>query len=585
MKHENRVISVIKNTIWHSKCLSLGIVITVAGAVISALLPPLILEKGINYLAGGMEIPMLLALAYFALIALTGILESTRESLLTIFGQRITHNIRSQLCAKLSRLSTDTFVKQEPGVIASRFVGDTDTVETLFTSGIISMAADFCKVISIFAVIFVKNQGLAILLLFVIPVLFCFTRFVQKRMLKAQIANRKAVAKVTNHVPETISTIRTIHTLGKEKYMREKYDAYIEDSYRAMEKTNFYDAVYSPVILILNAVIVAVVLLLSASGNMRIQQFFGMSVGTAVAIISYVSQIFGPLESIGMEIQTIQSAVAGVHRIDEFLALSERWETEKYETWLKAQEGWKAEMPEEKKIEETDPQKIENGKNQMPETKKSMGFDSELPCIELKNVCFSYEKGHEILNDVSFTVVCGEHLTLAGRTGAGKSTIFKLLLGLYQPQSGNVRIQGQEASRIPDMAKRGLFGYVEQSFRMVPGTVEEQITLFDKKISHTQVEEAAKTAGIHEAICSLEKGYETPCTPALFSQGQWQLLSIARAIAAEPEILLLDEITANLDAETEQTVLSALRNASKNRTVLSISHRLYEQNGGRIITI
>ena len=146
-------------------------------------------------------------------------------------------------------------------------------------------------------------------------------------MLAAQIENRKAVGRASGHVPETLHNIRTIHCLGKEKYMEKRYDTYINESYRAMEKTNFYDAVYSPVILITNAVVVAVVLLLSASGNTTVLTLFGMSAGTAVAVINYISQIFTPIESLGMEIQAIQSALAGIHRINEFFALEENPDT------------------------------------------------------------------------------------------------------------------------------------------------------------------------------------------------------------------------------------------------------------------
>lgn len=536
--------SVILHTICQSKVLSTGILLTVAGAVIVALLPPLLLEWIVDRLSIGETFAFLAAVLYFGLIALAGLLESGREILLTVFGQRITHSLRRALDDKLSRLTADDLTKLEPGVISSRFIGDVDTVENLFTSGIISMAADLCKVVSIFVIIGGKNPGLAVLLLLLVPVIFGFTRFVQKRSLKAQLENRKAVAKVTNHVPETIKNIRTIHTLEKEAYMEGRYGDYIGESYAAIEKTNFFDSVYSPVILILNAVVTAVVMVLSASGIPVVTTFFGMSVGTAVAVISYISQVFGPLESIGMEIQTIQSAVAGIHRIDEFLALPERWNTD-----------------------------------------EMLRLKEHVPCVELKNVCFGYVPEHEILHEMSLQVQTGEHLTLAGRTGAGKSTLFKLLLGQYQPWSGQVLIYGQEASLIPDSEKRRLFGYVEQTFHAVPGTVADQIRLFDESISLEMVEEAARIAGLHETITKLHEGYQTSYAAELFSQGQRQLLSIARAIAARPKILLLDEITANLDADTEQTVLAALQNASMNRTVLSISHRLYEQTGGKIINI
>lgn len=542
------LIQVTQNVMKLNKLLSLGIIITVVGAVISALLPPLVLEQIINLLTSGSTVTIPLAISYFVLLALTSILDSLRESLLVVFGQKITHGLRSTLCEKFSNLPADMFVKQEPGAVVSRFVNDVDTVESLFTSGIISMFADACKVISIFAILFIKNKGLALVLLLLTPLIFLFTRMVQKRMLAAQIDNRIAVEKATNHVPETIKSIRTIHSLRKEKYMCEVYDKHIQDSYNAVEKTNFYDAVYSPIILIINAFVVAVVMLLSATGGPGIQSFFGMSVGTAVAVINYISSIFGPLESIGMEIQTIQSAVAGVHRIDEFLSLDERFETD----------------------ENID---------------LNMLMESNCACVELQNVTFGYEPNSTILNNLSLTINTGEQITLSGRTGAGKSTIFKLLLGQYKADSGNVFIYGQDASKLPDNIKRKFFGYVEQHFRMIPGTVLEQITLFDESINREMAEKAAITVGLHSTICKLEKGYNTPCTSSLFSQGQWQLLSIARAIASEPKLLLLDEITANLDADTEQSVLKVLKRASENRTVISISHRLYQQTGGRQIAI
>ena len=548
MKTQNHVSHIILTSLLRCRLLTAGILLTVIGAILAALLPPLVLEKIINLLTDGEPAAFSLALLYFALLALTGVLESCRESLLTIAGQRMTHALRSAMCHKLSQLPADTFVRQEPGVVVSRFVGDVDTIEDLFTSGIISMAADLCKIISILVIVFIKNKGLALLLLFLLPLVYVFTRVVQKRMLKAQLENRRAVGKVTNHVPETIRCIRTIHTLGKEKYMEEKYDSYIEESYHAMEKTNFYDSIYSPVIQILNAGVVAVVVLLSATGNLTIRSFFGMTVGTSVAVISYISQVFTPLESIGMEIQTIQSAIAGVHRIHEFLDQPQRWDTD---TQIAS-----------------DSLTTHTG-----------------PCIEVQHVSFSYDGELEILHDLQFEITEGEQVTLIGRTGAGKSTVFKLLLGLYRPQKGQLLIYGQDAALLPDRIKRHIFGYVEQTFRMVPGTIADQITLFDASIREDRVKEAAQTVGLHDAIMRLPDGYNTPCQSSLFSQGQWQLLSIARAIAAKPQILLLDEITANLDASTEQSVLTALKKAAQNRTVLSISHRLYEQTGGRTITI
>lgn len=545
MKNKDRVSSVIWQTVRRKKALSLGIVCAVAGAIAFSLFPPLILGKIIDSLTAGQSVSIGMAGLYFALLALAGLLESLREGGLTLFGQKITHALRSRLMGKMVRLSADTLSHIEPGALVSRFVGDVDAVENLFTSGIVSMFADACRIISILAVVWFQNRGLALILVLLLPFLFWFTRHVQKNMLAAQLDNRRAVSRAAGHVPESLHNIRTIHTLGKEAYMEQRYDDYIEDSYRAMEKTNFYDAIYSPVILILNAVVVAAVMLLSASGNARVLTLFGMSAGTAVAVINYISQIFTPVESLGMEIQTIQSAVAGVRRINEFLSQSE------------------------------------------PAPRKPVSLPASLPAgqpqVELRNVAFGYDD-HTVLQNICLQVQAGEQVTLAGRTGAGKSTVFKLLLGLYTPQSGSVLIEGVPAADIADQDRRALFGYVEQRFHQVPGTVRDQITLYDPAISDQAVRTAAKLAGLSDAIESLPQAYDTPCTPELFSQGQWQLLSIARAAAANPRILLLDEITANLDAETENTVLQALKRVSANRTVISISHRTGAQTG-RVIPI
>lgn len=533
------VAEIILYTIKSRLLLSLAIVSAVVMAIVTSLFPPLILGGIIDAMTAGQAVNWRMILAYFGLIVLTGLMEAAREALLTVFGQKITHALRSGLMDKFIRLTADCLNKQEPGAVVSRFVGDVDTVEALFTSGIISMFADVCRIISILAVIWFRNKGLAIVIVMLLPFLFRFTRHVQKNMLSAQIANRRAVSRASGHVPETLHNIRTVHTLGREKYMEQRYDEYISEGYRAMEKTNFYDAIYSPVILILNAVVIAVVMLFSASGSPVVLTLFGMSAGTAVAVMNYISQIFSPVESLGMEIQTIQSALAGVKRIDEFLAQDE---FAKQDT--KAPDG---------------------------------------PVVRFDNVTFGYDDKN-ILNDFSFEVRTGEQVTLSGRTGAGKSTIFKLILGLYRPDRGSVTIGGVNSADIPDKEKRRLFGYVEQSFHMVPGTVKDQITLFDESVTMDEVKKAAELTGLDDAIMSLPDGYDTKCTADIFSQGQWQLLSIARAAAAQPKLLLLDEITANLDADTEKTVLSALKRVSENRTVISISHRV-NASAGRIITI
>ena len=540
-RRNNGAFAVIRSAAAAQPLLTAGTLLCTAAGAGASLVPPLLLGRVVDRLAGGLPLTALAALLYFGSLALEGILSCAQESLLVLSGQKMTHALRSEMSRKLMLLPADTLVSQNPGEIAARFSGDVDAVEALFTSGIIRMAADACRILSIMAVIAVKNAGLALILLPVLPLFAVFTRHVQKRTLAAQLDNRRAVAAVSGQVPETLRNIRTIRLLGLEDYMERRYDRRIGESYAAVERTNFYDAIYSPVVLLLNAAVVGAVMLLSASGKAEILTLFGMSVGTSVTVIGCISRIFAPIESLGTEIQTIQSAMAGVKRIDAFLAQPER---------------------------------------AVPEERGSAARGD----VVLSHVTFGYGDKH-VLSDFSMTVKQGEQVTLVGRTGAGKSTVFKLLLGLYPPESGSVTVGGRDVSEIADGERRACIGCVEQHFSRVPGTVLEQITLGDARITEEMAKNAARLAGIDTAIASLPEGYDTVCTDGLFSQGERQLLAIARAAAADPAVLLLDEITANLDAQTEARVLEALRRASEGRTVLSVSHRVQESLGGRTIEI
>lgn len=541
MRNKKGVISALTTAAREHRLLTAGTLLCVAASVAASLVPPLLLARVIDRLTGGVSLTFTVVLLYFGSLVLEGVLSSAQETLLVLFGQKMTHALRSEMSQKLSSLPASTLVSQNPGEVAARFSGDVDTVEALFTSGIISMVADACRMLSILAVIAIKNTGLSLVLLAVLPLFAWFTRRVQKKMLAAQLENRRAVAAVSGQVPETLHNIRTIRALGLERYMERRYDRCIGESYAAVEKTNFYDAIYSPVVLLLNAAVVGIVMLLSASGKAQILALFGMSVGTSVAVIDYISRIFSPIESLGMEIQTIQSAMAGVRRIDAFLAEPER-------------------------VIPADREKAARGD------------------IVFSHVTFGYGE-KPVLHDFSMTVAEGEQVTLAGRTGVGKSTIFRLLLGLYRPETGVITIGGVDVSDITDRERRSCIGCVEQHFSRVPGTVLEQITLSDPAVTEEMAHHAAKLAGIDDAIAALPQGYATVCTDGIFSQGEWQLLSIARAAAADPAVLLLDEITANLDAETEARVLEALRRASEGRTVLSISHRIYENFRGRTVEL
>lgn len=537
-----RVSSVFFDTVKKHPLVVLVLALAIAGSVVLTVVVPLVLGEAVDRLTDGKAVAFSLAMLYFALIALQGLLGAAKEALITLFGQKITHGLRSTMYQKMIRLPSSYFVRHEYGEITTRFVNDADTIEELFSSGIISMVADAASIIGIMVAVFSKSRGLFIILCVALPLLFLLTRHVQKKMLSAQKKNRAAIAREGAVLPATLSNIRTIHLFHAEDFYQDHYEDAIRESFAAMEANNLYDSFYSPVILTMSAAVIAVMMTLSGRGGIFLS-WFGMTAGTAVALINYVNEIFTPLQSIGMEIQSIQAAMAGIARIGQFL-----------------------DEPE---------------KEQMPPCEP----DWTKPALSVEGVDFSYDGSRKILDGFSLEVKTGESVTLSGRTGIGKSTLFRLILGLYTPDRGGISVFGVRPDSIRPEERRKVFGYVEQNFIEVPGTVRDQITLGDPSISESQIESALKLTNLYDTVQQLPERADTRCTRSMFSQGQWQLLSIARAVVTDPRILLLDEVTANLDSDTERLVLDALKRASENRTVVSISHRLYEANSDRRVVV
>lgn len=533
IKTNSKVVKLIIKVFKEYKLLTFLLFFIIIGTIGFSLATPQVLKYIIDdYLTVGGKSLLFPSLLYFATIVLLGIFNFGKEGIITIFGQKIIRKIKEEMMIKLEKIPIGYLSTNESGSVVSRFSNDVEAVGSLFTSGIVSMFVDAFKIIGIVISIWIFSYKLAILVLFIIPAVYFLTREFQKKMLKAQKLYRVLTAKVNNHIPESINNIQMIKSFAKEEYMENKYVDYLDKSYEAMDKINFYDSIFSPIILVLRAVVIAIVVILSSD----YLSFLGISIGTVAAAIELINNIFTPIENLGMELQNIQQSIAGIYRIDEFL-------------------------------------------NEKEETKKKVDYTYEKIInsnldIELKDVNFNYEEGENILENVNLSIKHKESVTFAGRTGSGKTTLFKLILGLLEPSSGSVTLSNVKVSEIPNYEKRKIFGYVEQSFSFIKGSVGEQISLKDEKISKKDIENAMKFVGLHDYIINLEEGYDTLASPHLFSQGQRQLLSIARAIVTSPPIMLLDEITANLDSETEEKIISVLKGVSSERTVLSISHRL-----------
>lgn len=533
----NLVNSSIKKVIKDNVITVVFLILIIIGVVIISLLPPQILRKIIdeNLVPRNSAGLLPLAVTYLGVLIFIGIFDFIKEGILTILGQKITREIRIEMMGKLETINAIYFSYNGSGTVVSRFTNDVDAISSLFTSGIVSMIVDSFKIIGIIVSIWFFSVRLGIITLILLPIIYIIIRIFQERMLKAQIKNRVLVGKVNNHISESLKNIQMIKSFSKESYMEENYKTYLMENYKTMEKVNFYDSIFSPIIMIIRAIIIAMVAILSSEKL----GYLGISLGMVAASIELISNLLGPIQDLGMELQSIQGAISGVHRVNEF---------------------YNEPDDEDKNIELTTRTIIPNREDVR---------------IAFNNLSFYYEEERYVLQNINLEFQPQEKVTFVGRTGVGKSTLFKLILGLLKPTKGSITINGVDVYSIPNGEKRKIFGYVDQSFYSIKGTVSDQISLQDESITREQIEEAIDFVGLKDYVLSLENGYDTKMDNSIFSQGQKQLLAIARAIVTNPPILLLDEITANIDAITEENIISVLQKASDTRTILSISHRLF----------
>lgn len=535
---ENRLVnkSVVK-VIRKNIGISILLVFAVCGVVITSLVPPQILKHIIDYnlVPKNSDRLIISAIAYISAILFIGVFDFMKEAVITVLGQKFTKEIRIEMMKKLERVNAMFFSVNGSGTVVSRFTNDVDTINSLFTSGIVGMTIDCFKIIGIVLSIWMFSAKLGMITLLLLPIIYAVTRLFQKRMLKAQIENRMLVGKVNNHISESLKNVQMIKSYSKESYMEERYTEYLLRNFKTVEKVNLYDSIFPPIIQLTRAAVIGVIVVLS-SGQLN---YLGISLGMVAASIDLISNLFAPIENLGMELQNIQQAISGIHRVNDFYCEPEDDCKNKE---LKGQ----AIIPNRKEV--------------------SLLFN---------NITFHYDERTDVLQNINLQINPQEKVTFIGRTGVGKSTLFRLVMGLLKPSEGSITINEIDVYSIPNSEKRKIFGYVDQSLHLLKGTVADQISLQDKSITREQIQSSLDFVGLTDYVESLENGIDTIVSSgALFSQGQKQLLAIARAIVTNPPILLLDEITASLDSITEEKIVSVLQKASQSHTILSISHRL-----------
>lgn len=520
-----------------------GLAFLILFCALSSLLPSYALKYLLdNYLAEGTQGSSLalVSVFYFLSYALSLCFTILENVVIDAFGQKMIKELREVMMEKATRLAPSYFTHHGTGEMASHLSDDVNAIETLFSSGLITLIVSLFQVVGILVSVFVFSWMLGLILLVCLPFVYLITRVFQKKMLKNQMENRKVINSLNNGFSETAENLFTIQNLNAENYQKGKFDDNLRSSRKTMNRNAIFDSLYSPILQMIKAILIAIVFLLVGTMTGK-DSILGISIGSFAASVSLIGDVFTPMENIGQMLQEMQEGISGIRKAEEFLSEKE-----------------------------------------IPETDDSIAFDKILQegnLIQVQDLSFRYDDGdRDVFSHVSFVVKRGEKVVIKGRTGAGKTTMFRLILGMYLPTEGRVLIGNEDAYRIPGREKKRLFGYVEQGFSSIDGTILDQITLKDPSISIDKVRECMKKVFLdHYVMTEIEQGYNAKFSETLFSRGQLQLLSLARAIVQDPEILFLDEISANLDSQTEDKILRALYNAGQKKTVLSISHRLSER--------
>jgi ATP-binding cassette subfamily B protein len=544
MKHNGIAASALKSTIKNKLVQSIFLATAILGGIAMQLVPPQILKSIIdnNISKGIYSGVMKLSLYYLLAVVLSGAFDFLRELMMAIIGQDILANIRYNMGKKLKKLPIAYYSNNAVGEIISRFTSDVDAVGTLFSEGLVGMLADGLKALGIIVSVYLISPVLALYLLIFIPVIYFITSCFKSATFNAQMAARKAVAHINGSIQELFNGIRTIKIFSKEQLFLNNFQQPLNENIAAVHKTSTLDSLFPCIMQILRAVIITLTVIIAAPKGLG---SLGITIGSVAAVVDLISRMFDPIQSIAEEFQTIQEAIAGVSRINDF----------------------------------------DNEKEEIRQTDKGDKYYTELSLdknnfnnvyISVNNMSFSYDNKKNIVQDINFNVLPGTKVALVGRTGAGKSTILNLVAGLYNPCRGSIKIQGMNPFKIPENLRRKILGIVPQSFPIYDGTIRDAVTLYDETITDEQVTKACKTVYLHDDIMKLKNGYSTLIGEgeSSLSHGQYQLLALACAIVCNPPILLLDEVTSGLDSLTEQKIFKALNEISKERTILTISHRV-----------
>jgi ABC-type multidrug transport system fused ATPase/permease subunit len=521
-------------------------VVAVVAVSLTGLLPPYLLKVAVDSyvtngdLAGLTSISAILLGVYLV----NWVSDYQRTYQMFWMGQNMVNELRKQLSSHLQELSFSFYDRSEAGEVISRVTNDTDTLSQVFVQGVVTLISDVLTLVGVVLIMFWLSVPLTLAAFLVIPALVLLMVVFQSRLRKAYSATRKKIAVVTSRLEESISGVREIQSFTREKAAIEDFRHANVENLQANVQAGKLFALLMPAVQIVGAVGTCVVLwfsgMLTVSG--------GITLGIVIAFLLYVNRFFRPIVDLTTFYNTVQSALSAAERI--FVTLDTKPEIADASDAI-----------------------------ELSHVKGEIVFD---------DVTFGYDPDRSVLHDLSFHVEPGKTLAIVGPTGAGKSTLAKLLSRFYEPQKGTITVDGTDVRKVTLNSLHRQMGVVLQEPFLFSGTIVENIKYGKLDASDDEVQRVAKIVGIHEFIRYLPQGYKTEVGErgVRLSVGQRQLVSFARALLGDPPILILDEATSSIDPYTELKIKKALAVLLKNRTSLVIAHRLSTvRNADNIIVI
>jgi ABC-type multidrug transport system fused ATPase/permease subunit len=512
---------------------------------LTTLATPYLIGIATNYIVqgnlGGLNI---IAIIFVVISVLMWFGQYAENLYLSYAGQSIIFRMRTQLFSHLHQLSLSFFDTHQVGKLMSRVQNDVQQLQELVTQGILSLITSVLTLVGIAAIMISMNWRLGLLMLVIVPVMVLGVWIWQKYARQAFIRVRRAIATVNSQLQEDIAGVRVVQSLSRENENMGQFDqvnrAHLDANVTAVK----LEAVMMPMINILTGISFAIVLIV---GGFQVLDGI-MSVGFLMSFLMYVQRFFDPILELSMQYTELQRAMASGARIFELLDV--------------------------KPDIEDSPGAIE-----LPPIKGEIRFE---------NVNFGYEDGTDVLHNINLTIRPGETVAIVGQTGSGKSSLVSLTDRFYEVEKGTVYVDGYDIRNVTQESLRKQISIVPQDPILFTGTIEENIKYGRLNATRNEVIEVAKTVGAYHFISRLEKGYETMVGQrgANLSAGQRQLICLARAVLADPRILILDEATSNVDTNTERIMQRALRKLTRGRTCLTIAHRLSTVTGAdRIIVL